>query len=290
MAHSPDFMSPDDAVRSGAARGGAARGASESGDARFGSSEGRRHRHRSRGTVRVRVRRRRSRSPLAKGLRRLGRHVGRPLLEILISLASLPALLLRSPLLLLGLAGSGLWLAWPFLAPGLLPRFNTSASASRPAVEVISVLVEDPQRTLMGLALWRKTPGSLLVLQGRPSSQRDNLNYLRHQGKWPRDERRILRLEPGCDTVGQIDALSRLLGEMRRSGHLTMVTSPAHLPRTLAITRILVGPLGWTVSGQAAVTGDNRPEGPWRTWRDQIRAQILRITGLTGSRLDSTCR
>jgi hypothetical protein len=47
--------------------------------------------------------------------------------------------------------------------------------------------------------------------------------------------------------------------------------------------------MGWTVSGQAAVTGDNRPESRWRIWRDQARAHLLRLTGLTGSRPDSTC-
>jgi len=205
------------------------------------------------------------------------------------TLAGLPALLLRNPVVILAISGGGLWLAWPYLNPRLAPLIGR-ASDQQPTMEVISVFVEDPQRTLMGLTLWKQKPGSLLILQGRPSSQRDSLNYLRHQGKWPQNETGIIRLEPGCDTVGQVDALARLLDEMHRRGHLTMVTSPAHLPRTLAITRILVGPLGWSVSGEAAVTGDNRPEQPWRTWRDQARAQILRLTGLTGSRLDSTCQ
>jgi hypothetical protein len=51
----------------------------------------------------------------------------------------------------------------------------------------------------------------------------------------------------------------------------------------------VIGPMGWTVSGQAAVTDDNRPESSWRTWRDQIRAQVFRLTGFTGSRADSSC-
>lgn len=213
----------------------------------------------------------------------------RPLLRIAATLTGLPALLLRHPLVILGISGGGLWLAWPYLSPRLAPLLNRG-SHHPPTMEVISVFVEDPQRTLMGLTLWKQKPGSLLILQGRPSSQRDSLNYVRHQGRWPKDETGIIRLEPGCDTVGQVDALARLLADMKRRGHLTMVTSPAHLPRTLAITRILVGPLGWSVSGQAAVTGDNRPERPWRIWRDQARAQILRLTGLPGSRPDATCQ
>ena len=142
---------------------------------------------------------------------------------------------------------------------------------------------------VMAITLWKEKPGSLLVLQGRPSSQQVNIKQLMHRGEWPSDERRIIRLEPGCDTVGQVDALARLLEPMHRRGNLTMVTSPAHLGRTLAIARIVIEPMGWTVAGQAAITGDNRPESPWRTWRDQARAHLLRLTGLTGSRADSTC-
>ena len=231
---------------------------------------------------RVRVRRRRSRSPLK-------RVIVRPLRELQASFTGIPAMLRRYSLLLLGLGGGGLWLAWPSIAP-LLSTLHSGRSGSSPQpMQVISVFVEDPERTVMALALWKDRPGSLLVLQGRPSSQAVNIQQLMQRGKWPSDEGRIVRLEPGCDTVGQVDALARLLEPMRRRGNLTMITSPAHLERTLAIARIVIGPMGWTVSGQAAVTGDNRPESRWRTLRDQARAHLLRLTGLTGSRPDSTC-
>lgn len=229
--------------------------------------------------VRVRVRRKRPPSWLERVL-------GRPLREILSALAGIPAALRRQPLLLLGIGGGGLWLAWPSIAP----LFNSGRSAaSRPPMEVISVFVEDPQRTVMAIKLWKDKPGSLLVLQGRPSSQQVNIRQLMQRGELPSDARRIISLEPGCDTVGQVDALARLLEPMNRRGNLTMVTSPAHLGRTLAIARIVIEPMGWTVTGQAAVTGDNRPESPWRTWRDEARAHLLRLTGLTGSQADSTC-
>ena len=231
---------------------------------------------------RVRVRRRRSRSPLKRA-------IVRPLRELLAALMGIPAMLRRHPLLLLGLGGGGLWLAWPSIAPLLSTLHSGRSGSSPPPMQVISVFVEDPERTVMALALWKDRPGSLLVLQGRPSSQAVNIQQLMNRRKWPSDQGRIVRLEPGCDTVGQVDALARLLEPMRRRGNLTMVTSPAHLERTLAIARIVIGPMGWTVSGQAAVTGDNRPESRWRTWRDQARAHLLRLTGLTGSRPDSTC-
>ena len=231
---------------------------------------------------RVRVRRRRSRSPLKRA-------IVRPLRELLAALTGIPAMLRRYSLLLLGLGGGGLWLAWPSIAPLLSTLHSGRSGSSSQPMQVISVFVEDPERTVMALALWKEKPGSLLVLQGRPSSQAVNIQQLMNRRKWPSDEGRIIRLEPGCDTVGQVDALARLLEPMRRRGNLTMVTSPAHLERTLAIARIVIGPMGWTVSGQAAVTGDNRPESRWRTWRDQARAHLLRLTGLTGSRPDNTC-
>ena len=231
---------------------------------------------------RVRVRRRRRSSFL-------GRTIGRPLREILSLLPGFKAPRLRQPLLLLGLGGGALWLAWPAIAPRVPPLMGSSTASSPPPMQVISVFVEDPQRTVMAIELWKNRPGSLLVLQGRPSSQDVNLEHLMNTGKWPSNGGRIIRLEPGCDTVGQVDALARLLEPMRRHGNVTMVTSPAHLGRTLAIAQIVIQPLGWTVAGQAAVTSDNRPESPWRTWRDQARAYLLRLTGLTGSRPDSTC-
>jgi len=217
------------------------------------------------------------------------RAIVRPLRELLAALTGIPAALRRQPLLLVGLGGGGLWLAWPSIAPLLHPLQSGRSSPSPPPMQVISVFVEDSQRTVMALELWKERPGSLLVLQGRPSSQAVNIQQLMQRGQWPSEAGRIVRLEPGCDTVGQVDALARLLEPMHRRGNLTMVTSPAHLGRTLAIARIVIGPLGWTVSGQAAVTGDNRPESRWRTWRDQARAHLLRLTGLTGSRPDSTC-
>jgi hypothetical protein len=219
----------------------------------------------------------------------LKRAIVRPLRELLAALTGIPAMLRRYSLLLLGLGGGGLWLAWPSIAPLLSTLHSGRSGSSSQPMQVISVFVEDPERTVMALALWKDRPGSLLVLQGRPSSQAVNIQQLMNRRKWPSDEGRIIRLEPGCDTVGQVDALARLLEPMRRRGNLTMVTSPAHLERTLAIARIVIGPMGWTVSGQAAVTGDNRPESRWRTWRDQARAHLLRLTGLTGSRPDNTC-
>jgi hypothetical protein len=47
--------------------------------------------------------------------------------------------------------------------------------------------------------------------------------------------------------------------------------------------------MGWKVEGLAVVTQDKRPESRLRLVRDQIRAQILRFTGVSGTRSDETC-
>ena len=233
--------------------------------------------------VKVKVRRRLPRSPLQTLLLRL-------LLEVRAALVRGRDLLRRRPLVSVAVLGGGLWLAWPALKPALPSLLGLGSSRpSSPPPEVITVFVEDPQRTIRALEIWRSKPGSLLVLQGRPSSQRDNQEYLLRQGQWPRDMRGIVRLEPGCDTVAQVGALATLLEGMNRSGRLTMVTSPAHLSRTLAVGRIVLSPLGWKVEGVGAITGDNRPESQLRTWRDQLRAHVMRLTGFSGSTSDPEC-
>jgi hypothetical protein len=235
---------------------------------------------------RLRVKVRKKRPPSA-----LGKLVMRPLREIIASLASLSVPLLRRPALVLPVLAGGLWLGWPLLAPQLQPLLGSGGSGAKqpPPPEVISVFVEDPTRSIWALDLWKQKPGSLLVMQGRPSSQIANVTYLKSQGLWPADQKRLVTLQPGCDTVGQVDALARLLALQRRPGRVTMVTSTAHMPRTLAIASIVLGPSGWKVEGLPVVTEDNRPEDPIRLWRDQLRAHVLRITGLSGSRGDDTC-
>ncbi|MFM7267304.1 MAG: ElyC/SanA/YdcF family protein [Cyanobium sp.] len=235
-----------------------------------------------------RHRRRRGRLPIVLAVLKLGLLMG---MEVVERAARLVSGLWRHPALSLAVGLSALWLGWPLLAPALLPLVGAAGrrGATNPPVEVISVFVEDPTRSIWALDLWKNKPGALLVMQGRPSSQIANRQYLSSQGLLPASSTRVITLEPGCDTVGQVAALARLLQAQPRPGRVTMVTSNAHLPRTLAIARTVLGPMGWKVEGLAVVTQDNRPEQPIRRLRDQIRAQMLRFTGITGSREDTFC-
>lgn len=223
------------------------------------------HHHHHGEVVKVKVRRRRRRSPLF-------RYLIRPPLELAVTLGKLAR---RWPAVPVAATLVAAWWFWPWIStvPGL-PN-----SSTRSADEVITTFVEDPQRTIGAMALWRERPGSVLVLQGRTSSQADNRTYLITQRKWPSDERGLVALTTGCDTVGQIAALERWLRQRRSPGRLTLVTSPAHLGRTLAIAHILIGTQGWNIQGMPVVTGDNRPENELRSLRDQARAQLIRAFG-----------
>jgi uncharacterized SAM-binding protein YcdF (DUF218 family) len=87
--------------------------------------------------------------------------------------------------------------------------------------------------------------------------------------------------------VDQLDHLSAALSR-RPPGRLLLVTDGRHMPRALAVARILMGPLGIRVAAvpslsTAEVNAARRgrrltmaPEGSWRRVRDQIRAHICR--------------
>lgn len=185
------------------------------------------------------------------------------------------------------LAGVGLWLLWPAVM-----GVGTTANRRAGAPEVITVFVEDPQRTVAALELWRQRPGSLLVLQGDPESQAINRRQLGRRGLLANlPSGGMVMLTRGCDTLGQLTTLADYLARLPgRPGQLTVVTGPAHLERSLAIARIVVGSAGWQVEGLSASTGDNRYEAPWRLWRDQARAQLWRLTGWDGSGDGTACR
>lgn len=190
------------------------------------------------------------------------------------------------------MAGS---LAW-FFAPAWQGKRGTSPRPLRQAVtgvprgsapdpDVISVFIEDPWRSQSALLLWRDRPGAYLVLQGNAEYQAITTTHLRNRQLWPRDTSRIVRLLPGCDTVGQVTHLARLLQKWPQQGRITIVTAPTHIDRTLAISRIVYAGTGWQVDGSDAETGDLRPESQLRLWRDQLRASLWRLTGWDG-RLD----
>jgi uncharacterized SAM-binding protein YcdF (DUF218 family) len=155
---------------------------------------------------------------------------------------------------------------------------------------VISALVDDPWRGHSALLLWRQNPGALLVFQGNAEYQAITYRHLQDRGLWPQDTSKLLRLLPGCDTVGQVTALARRLESWPRPGRLTIVTAETHMARTLAIARIVYAGTGWQVDGSNADTGDLRPESQLRLWRDQLRSSLWRLTSWDGRLDGNDCR
>jgi hypothetical protein len=223
-----------------------------------------------------RYRRRRRSGPLASLQRGA---VG----ELLSLLTFLPR---RHPLVFAALLGSGLWLIWPSIQYSRISRSSLPSDAPR----VITTFIEDPQRIITSLDVWKSQPGSILVLQGNDVANRVLNRFVRDRNIRDLDSGRVVSLTEGCDTFGQLTTLQRYLKKQTRSGLLTVVTSQDHLDRSVSIARDVIGSAGWKVEGVAADTGDNRPEHPIRRWRDHVRFHVWRLTGWDGTTDGTACR
>lgn len=141
----------------------------------------------------------------------------------------------------------------------------------------------DFRRAVSAVALWRRRPWALLALplpEGKPEPM--TLQVLRDAGLNPAQKAR-LRWIPTCgDSVTEMADLTRWLDGLPGSGSLTVVTSPEHLPRLERIARVMAGSRGWRVDGLASLTSEHKPETVWRLVRDELRAQLWRVTGWTG--------
>jgi hypothetical protein len=166
-----------------------------------------------------------------------------------------------------------------------------SQTALQPdAPEVITTFIEDPQRIVTAVDLWKSMPGSILVMQGSSETQAYMQQFSRERNIRGLDNGKVVTLTEGCDTFGQLTILSRFLSRQPKPGRLTVVTSAAHLDRSVSIARNVIGSMGWQVEGAVAATEDNRPESPWRLWRDHARFHLWRLTGWDGTTDGSACR
>jgi uncharacterized SAM-binding protein YcdF (DUF218 family) len=199
-----------------------------------------------------------------------------------------------------GVALAGVAMVTWFFAPAWQSTRGPAPPPTREAVtapgvsmgkgtQVIAAFIEDPWRSQSALLLWRERPGALLVLQGNAEYQAITYTHLRNRRLWPQDTSKLIRLLPGCDTVGQVTALARRLETRAEPGRLTFVTAETHMARTMAIARIVYAGTGWQVEGSDAETGDLRSESQLRLWRDQLRASLWRLTGWDGRLDGNTC-
>jgi uncharacterized SAM-binding protein YcdF (DUF218 family) len=86
--------------------------------------------------------------------------------------------------------------------------------------------------------------------------------------------------------VDTLTNFTSLYGQLiaRGTRHVTVVTSRHHMPRALAIARIVLGDAGIYVKEHVAVNSNypSDPEPLWRVVRDVARAWLWVITGLDG--------
>jgi hypothetical protein len=148
----------------------------------------------------------------------------------------------------------------------------------------VVVLAEDPRRTEAALDYWLQLPKAWLVVQTGPPGQQASRLQLAERRPSAQALARVRSISCGLDTLSQLTCLAEAMRRWRRSasgpaiGSVTLVTGEEHLPRALAIGRIVLGSEGIAVTGLAART-DNAPEDPLRSYRDRLRAQLWRATG-----------
>lgn len=149
------------------------------------------------------------------------------------------------------------------------------------------VLAEDPRRTEAALDRWLSMADARLVVHTGPPGQKASQAQLMARAPSPQALNRVQWLTCGLDTVGQFTCLAEALRRWRRSpqgpaiGSVLLVTGEEHLPRALAIARIVLGAQGLPVTGWPART-QAAPEDALRTHRDRLRAQLWRATGWDG--------
>lgn len=169
------------------------------------------------------------------------------------------------------------WWVWPWFRPRWFPAQGDT---------VIAVLAEDPLRTEHALDLWQIDAGAELWILGAPSLQRASMEQLAARPLLADRSAAVVSLTEGSDTVDQITALARHLERRparRGVGLLVLVSDPAHLPRAATIARLVFGARGVEVLPSASGgRPHHRPEHPWRTVRDVLRAQLWRATGRHG--------
>ena len=185
----------------------------------------------------------------------------------------------------LGLSAAALfWWFWPWLRPQT-GFFLQARSPNAP--RIVAVEATDFRRTITAMSIWRFESKGLLVLMV-PSAQ--SLGVIQNEALSRSQRERIVNIGTCGDTITEIADLSRWLKTLRDGpGDLTLVTSPAHIERMTAIGRIMLGGAGWKVEGVGSQSSNNEPESIFRRWRDELRAQFWRATGLSGKEL-GLCR
>lgn len=169
------------------------------------------------------------------------------------------------------------WWYLPWMRPPVSPI--VSGHENRPLVVGVDGMT--PKRVRAALSAWRSLPGALLVVMDLGSEQ--SYAALRSAELTPEESRRVKLVRTCGDTVTLSADLASYLRRIKGApGQLLVVTSPDTLERFQAVMQVMLGGDGWRLEGLPSDVAENPPESILRRWRDQLRGQFWRATGLSG--------
>jgi hypothetical protein len=169
------------------------------------------------------------------------------------------------------------WWYLPWMRPPVSPI--VSGHDNRPLVVGVDGMT--PKRVRAALSAWRSLPGALLVVMDLGSEQ--SYAALRSAELTPEESRRVKLVRTCGDTVTLSADLASYLRRIKGApGQLLVVTSPDTLERFQAVMQVMLGGDGWRLEGLPSDVAENPPESILRRWRDQLRGQFWRATGLSG--------
>eukprot|EP00928_Gymnodinium_smaydae_P064181 TRINITY_DN47590_c0_g1_i1.p1 TRINITY_DN47590_c0_g1~~TRINITY_DN47590_c0_g1_i1.p1 ORF type:complete len:220 (-),score=36.97 TRINITY_DN47590_c0_g1_i1:294-953(-) len=141
------------------------------------------------------------------------------------------------------------------------------------SVAAIVVLGGEPERDEYAVQLARESPAVSVFVSSPGADAQERYASLEREH----------RLHISWDAVDTVTNFSTLYQLLLRAGitRVRLVTSPYHMPRALAIGRIMLGAGEFVLDPQPVPHGLEVPIEPsWKTWRDCKRAWIWRLTGM----------
>jgi uncharacterized SAM-binding protein YcdF (DUF218 family) len=151
-----------------------------------------------------------------------------------------------------------------------------------PIPQGILVLEGQTSRVYRGADLAQQYPTLPVWVSGNPEGQPLNEAIFRQVGV---AASRVYYDNCATDTVTNFSCTVADLTE-QQIHHVYLVTSDYHMTRSRIIAAVVFGSRGIVVTPVVIAAPDRRPESPFRTLRDVVRAILWLVTGKTGASLN----
>jgi uncharacterized SAM-binding protein YcdF (DUF218 family) len=168
----------------------------------------------------------------------------------------------------------------------IIPINIAVTKGQHPNPQAIFVLGSDLRRSELGIELWKKHPEMNLWVSDSAAVIAKQEKFFSEKAFPP--ER--LRLDAkSTDTVTNFTTMVDQF-QAAKIKHLYLVTSAAHMDRSVAIAHVVLGSRGIVVTPVPLKEEGNIPwfyqESGKRTWRDRLRAISWLFTGKTGASMN----